>query len=33
MESDLATLVGLVSKYSPSGSERGAVDWLVGQMN
>ena len=26
------TLVGLVSQYSPSGEERGAVDWLVARM-
>jgi LysW-gamma-L-lysine carboxypeptidase len=26
------TLVGLVSQYSPSGQERGAVEWLVAQM-
>ena len=26
------TLVGLVSCYSPSGEERGAVDWLVTRM-
>ncbi len=29
---DLSTLTGLVSKYSPSGQERGAVDWLVARM-
>lgn len=33
MESDFSTLFGLVSQYSPSGSERGAVDWLVSRMN
>ena len=27
-----ATLIGLVSQYSPSGSERGAVEWLVERM-
>jgi LysW-gamma-L-lysine carboxypeptidase len=26
------TLIGLVSQYSPSGHERGAVEWLVAQM-
>ena len=26
------TLIGLVSQYSPSGSERGAVQWLVERM-
>ncbi len=26
------TLTGLVSRYSPTGQERGAVDWLTGQM-
>src|SRR5215211_1953973 len=26
------TIVGLVSQYSPSGQERGAVDWLVARM-
>jgi LysW-gamma-L-lysine carboxypeptidase len=26
------TLIGLVSQYSPSGSERGAVEWLVSRM-
>jgi LysW-gamma-L-lysine carboxypeptidase len=26
------TLRGLVSQYSPSGQERGAVDWLVSRM-
>jgi len=30
--SDFDTLVGLVSEYSPSGSERGAVEWLVERM-
>ena len=29
---DFDTLIGLVSQYSPSGRERGAVDWLVTQM-
>ena len=26
------TLIGLVSQYSPSGHERGAVEWLVARM-
>ncbi|MEN9564019.1 MAG: hypothetical protein RIR73_2263, partial [Chloroflexota bacterium] len=26
------TLIGLVSHYSPSGQERGAVEWLVARM-
>ena len=26
------TLIGLVSHYSPSGRERGAVEWLVARM-
>ena len=30
--SEFDTLVGLVSHYSPSGQERGAVDWLVARM-
>jgi LysW-gamma-L-lysine carboxypeptidase len=30
--SDFDTLVGLVSQYSPSGRERGAVEWLVARM-
>ena len=29
---DFGTLIGLVSQYSPSGQERGAVEWLVAQM-
>jgi len=29
---DLETLIGLVSQYSPSGQERGAVEWLVERM-
>jgi len=29
---DFSTLVGLVSRYSPSGQERGAVEWLVAHM-
>ncbi len=31
-EADFSTLVGLVSQYSPSGQERGAVEWLVARM-
>ncbi len=30
--SDFETLIGLVSQYSPSGQEHGAVEWLVGRM-
>jgi LysW-gamma-L-lysine carboxypeptidase len=30
--SEFETLTGLVSQYSPSGSERGAVEWLVSRM-
>ncbi len=30
--SDFETLIGLVSQYSPSGQERGAVEWLAGRM-
>ena len=30
--SDFDTLIGLVSRYSPSGEERRAVKWLVEQM-
>ncbi|MBL8089241.1 MAG: [LysW]-lysine hydrolase [Anaerolineales bacterium] len=30
--SDFDTLIGLVSRYSPSGSERRAVEWLVERM-
>jgi len=29
---DFETLTGLVGQYSPSGQERGAVDWLVARM-
>ena len=29
---DFDTLIGLVSQYSPSGQERGAVEWLVARM-
>jgi LysW-gamma-L-lysine carboxypeptidase len=28
----IATLLGLVQQYSPSGQEAGAVSWLVGRM-
>ncbi len=30
--SDFDTLIGLVSQYSPSGQEHGAVEWLVARM-
>jgi len=30
--SDFDTLIGLVSQYSPSGQERGAVEWLALRM-
>ena len=30
--SDFETLIGLVSQYSPSGQEHGAVEWLVARM-
>lgn len=30
--SDFETLIGLVSQYSPSGQERGAVEWLAARM-
>jgi [amino group carrier protein]-lysine/ornithine hydrolase len=30
--SEFDTLIGLVSQYSPSGHERGAVEWLVARM-
>lgn len=30
--SEFDTLIGLVSQYSPSGHERGAIDWLVARM-
>jgi LysW-gamma-L-lysine carboxypeptidase len=29
---DFSTLIGLVSQYSPSGKEHGAVDWLIKRM-
>lgn len=32
MKMDFETLTGLVSQYSPSGQERGAVEWLVARM-
>lgn len=31
-ETNFDTLTGLVSHYSPSGGERGAVEWLVARM-
>src|SRR5215216_4959004 len=31
-QSKVETLIGLISQYSPSGQERGAVDWLVARM-
>ena len=31
-DSTFETLIGLVSQYSPSGLERGAVEWLVARM-
>ena len=31
-ETNFSTLIGLVSQYSPSGQERGAVEWLVARM-
>ncbi len=31
-ETDFETLIGLVSQYSPSGQEKGAVEWLVAHM-
>jgi LysW-gamma-L-lysine carboxypeptidase len=31
-ETNAETLIGLVSQYSPSGNERGAVEWLVERM-
>src|SRR5690349_256286 len=32
MSESYETLKGLVSQYSPSGQERGAVEWLVSRM-
>jgi len=32
MDDEFLTLTGLVSQYSPSGHERGAVEWLVARM-
>jgi LysW-gamma-L-lysine carboxypeptidase len=32
MSNSHETLAGLVAKYSPSGQERGAVEWLVSRM-
>ena len=32
MNDEFETLVGLVSQYSPSGQERGAVEWLMARM-
>jgi LysW-gamma-L-lysine carboxypeptidase len=32
MNSPYATLLGLVERYSPTGREREAVDWLAGRM-
>ncbi|MCB9136690.1 MAG: [LysW]-lysine hydrolase [Anaerolineales bacterium] len=29
---DFSTIIGLVSQYSPSGQERGAVEWLAARM-
>ncbi len=31
-DANFSTLIGLVSQYSPSGKERGAVEWLVARM-
>jgi LysW-gamma-L-lysine carboxypeptidase len=31
-DTDYSTLIGLVSQYSPSGQERGAVEWLAARM-
>ena len=33
MKTDVETLIGLVSRYSPSGHEREAVEWLVTRMH
>lgn len=32
LDDEFLTLTGLVSQYSPSGQERGAVEWLVARM-
>jgi LysW-gamma-L-lysine carboxypeptidase len=32
MSTDFSTLIGLIEHYSPSGQERGAVEWLVERM-
>jgi len=32
MNDEFETLIGLVSQYSPSGQERGAVEWQVARM-
>ena len=32
IDDEFLTLTGLVSQYSPSGQERGAVEWLVARM-
>ena len=32
MSTDFSTLIGLVEHYSPSGQERGVVEWLVKRM-
>jgi LysW-gamma-L-lysine carboxypeptidase len=32
MSTDFSTLIGLVEHYSPSGQERGAVEWLAERM-
>ncbi len=32
MSMDFSTLSGLVEQYSPSGQERGAVEWLIDRM-
>jgi LysW-gamma-L-lysine carboxypeptidase len=31
-ETGVETVIGLVARYSPSGQEREAVEWLVGRM-
>ena len=32
MSTDFSTLIGMVKQYSPSGQERGGVEWLVERM-